>query len=143
MKINDAVFGALLLVLGLAVLLHVQVFPKIPGQNVGPALFPGSIAAALVVCALLLIVSGVRKTQMNQIATVSPVPADQGKRHLHRYFVVVARPPAVEIKSDVALRLAQHPLDQVVLIGEGTRHAGGSSEYLGILPDGVERNHPS
>ena len=60
MKVNDAVFGALLLVLGLAVLLHVQSFPKIPGQNVGPALFPGSVAAALVVCALLLIVSGVR-----------------------------------------------------------------------------------
>jgi putative tricarboxylic transport membrane protein len=59
-KINDAVFGALLLVLGLAVLVHVQSFPKIPGQNVGPALFPGSIAAVLVVCALLLIVSGVR-----------------------------------------------------------------------------------
>lgn len=60
MKINDAVFGALLLVLGLAVLVHVQSFPKIPGQNVGPALFPGSIAAVLVVCALLLIVTGVR-----------------------------------------------------------------------------------
>lgn len=60
MKINDAVFGALLLVLGLAVLVHVQSFPKIPGQNVGPALFPGTVAGALVVCALLLIVSGVR-----------------------------------------------------------------------------------
>ena len=60
MKINDAVFGALLLVLGLAVLVHVQSFPKIPGQNVGPALFPGSIAAGLIVCALLLIVSGLR-----------------------------------------------------------------------------------
>ena len=60
MKINDAVFGALLLVLGLAVLLHVQSFPKIPGQNVGPALFPGTIAGVLCVCAVLLIVSGVR-----------------------------------------------------------------------------------
>src|SRR5512132_369495 len=90
-----------------------------------------------------LIVRGVRKTQMNQIPTVSPAPADQGKRHLHRYFVIVARPPAVEIKSDVALRLAQHPLDQVVLIGEGTRHTGGGSEYVGILPDGVERDYPA
>ena len=60
MKLNDAVFGALLLVLGLAVLVHVQSFPKIPGQNVGPALFPGVAAGALIVCALLLIASGVR-----------------------------------------------------------------------------------
>ena len=60
MKINDAVFGVLLLALGIAVLWHVQSFPKMPGQNVGPALFPGSIAAGIIVCALLLIVSGLR-----------------------------------------------------------------------------------
>jgi putative tricarboxylic transport membrane protein len=59
-KINDAVFGVLLLALGIAVLWHVQSFPKMPGQNVGPALFPGSIAAGIIVCALLLIVSGLR-----------------------------------------------------------------------------------
>jgi len=59
-KFNDAVFGALLLVLGLAVLVHVQSFPKIPGQNVGPALFPGLVAAALVICAVMLILSGLR-----------------------------------------------------------------------------------
>ena len=60
MKINDAVFGVVLLALGVVVLWHVQSFPKIPGQKVGPALFPGSIAAGLIVCALLLIVSGLR-----------------------------------------------------------------------------------
>jgi putative tricarboxylic transport membrane protein len=59
-KINDAVFGLVLLVLGVAVLWHVQSFPKIPGQNVGPALFPGTIAVGLIACALLLIVSGLR-----------------------------------------------------------------------------------
>jgi putative tricarboxylic transport membrane protein len=48
MKFNDAVFGAVLLVLGIAVLVHV------------PALFPGLIAVGLVVCALMLIVNGVR-----------------------------------------------------------------------------------
>jgi len=60
MKINDAIFGALLLLLGVVVLVHVQAFPKIPGQQVGPALFPGVLAAALAVCGALLIVSGVR-----------------------------------------------------------------------------------
>ena len=51
MKINDAVFGVVLLALGVVVLWHVQSFPKIPGQKVGPALFPGSIAAGLIVLA--------------------------------------------------------------------------------------------
>ncbi|MEO7116092.1 MAG: tripartite tricarboxylate transporter TctB family protein [Caldimonas sp.] len=60
MKFNDAVWGALLALLGLAIVVHVQGFPRIPGQNVGPALFPGSIAAALIVCGLILVVSGLR-----------------------------------------------------------------------------------
>jgi putative tricarboxylic transport membrane protein len=60
-KINDAIFGACFLLLGLVVLVHVQAFPRIPGQQVGPALFPGLIASALVICGVLLIVSGVRR----------------------------------------------------------------------------------
>jgi putative tricarboxylic transport membrane protein len=61
MKINDAIFGAVFLLLGVVVLVHVQTFPKIPGQQVGPAIFPAVIAAAFAVCGLLLIVSGVRR----------------------------------------------------------------------------------
>jgi len=61
MKINDAIFGAVLLLLGVVIVVHVQAFPKIPGQQVGPALFPGLVAAGLAVCGMLLIVSGVRK----------------------------------------------------------------------------------
>ena len=60
MKINDAIFGAIFAVLGAVVLLHVQGFPKIPGQQHGPALFPGTIAAGFIVCGVLLIVSGIR-----------------------------------------------------------------------------------
>jgi putative tricarboxylic transport membrane protein len=60
MKINDAVFGAVFLLFGIVVLVHVQAFPRIPGQQVGPALFPGLIAAGLAVCGVLLIVSGIR-----------------------------------------------------------------------------------
>ena len=61
MKINDAVFGAVFLLLGLVVLGHVQSFPRIPGQQVGPALFPGLIAVALAGCGVLLMVSGLRR----------------------------------------------------------------------------------
>ena len=58
MKLNDAVWGALLLLFSVVVLVHVQSFPRIPGQQVGPALFPGILAAALAVCAGLLVVKG-------------------------------------------------------------------------------------
>lgn len=60
MKLNDAVFGLLLLALGVAVLAAIQGFPKIPGQPVGPALFPGLLAAGLCVCGVLLLVRGWR-----------------------------------------------------------------------------------
>jgi len=60
MKINDAVFGAILVLLGVVILVHVQSFPKIPGQQVGPALFPGLVAAGLAACGGLLVVSGLR-----------------------------------------------------------------------------------
>lgn len=61
MKLNDAVFGLVLLALGAAVLLAIQGFPKIPGQPVGPALFPGMIATGLCIAGVILIVSGVRQ----------------------------------------------------------------------------------
>jgi putative tricarboxylic transport membrane protein len=58
MKLNDAVWGALLLLFSVVLLVHVQSFPRIPGQQVGPALFPGFLAVALGVCAVLLVVKG-------------------------------------------------------------------------------------
>lgn len=60
MKLNDAIFGAVLLALGLLVLFAVQSYPKIPGQPVGPALFPGMIAFGLCIAGSLLIVGGLR-----------------------------------------------------------------------------------
>jgi len=60
-KLNDAVWGALLLALALAVLWNVQGFPRIPGQNIGPAAFPGLLAIVLAACGVLLIVRGRRE----------------------------------------------------------------------------------
>ena len=61
MKVNDAIFGAVLLLLGVVILVHVQGFPNIPGQKYGPGLYPGTAAAGLAVCGLLLIVQGLRE----------------------------------------------------------------------------------
>jgi len=63
MKFNDAVFGLVLLVLGAAVLAAVQGYPSIPGQQVGPALFPGLIAGGLCVGGALLLAKGWRERQ--------------------------------------------------------------------------------
>jgi putative tricarboxylic transport membrane protein len=61
MKFNDAVFGLVLLVLGGLVLAVVRGFPGMAGQQFGPALFPGLIAAGLCVCGLLLLAKGWRE----------------------------------------------------------------------------------
>src|SRR3954447_23306010 len=61
MKLNDAILGALLAALGAAVLVAIQGYPKIPGQPVGPALFPGLIAAGLCVAGVLLVARGWRE----------------------------------------------------------------------------------
>lgn len=61
MKVNDAISGLLLLALGGAVLWIIQAYPKIPGQPVGPALFPGLIASGLCACGLLLVLRGWRR----------------------------------------------------------------------------------
>jgi putative tricarboxylic transport membrane protein len=59
-RLNDAVFGLLLAALGGLVLFAVQGFPKIPGQPVGPALFPGLVACGLCITGLILMVRGWR-----------------------------------------------------------------------------------
>lgn len=60
MRVNDALIGAVLLVLALAVLWHVRTFPPVPGQPYGSALFPTLAAAGLAITSVLLIVQGVR-----------------------------------------------------------------------------------
>ncbi len=60
MKINDAFWGVLLMALGAAVLWAVRGYPNIPGQPVGPALFPGLIAVGLCAGGALLVWQGWR-----------------------------------------------------------------------------------
>lgn len=68
MKVNDAISGALLLALALAVLFNIRAFPNIPGQNIGPAAFPGLLASLLAVCSVVLIVKGLRAKAKNPAA---------------------------------------------------------------------------
>jgi putative tricarboxylic transport membrane protein len=60
MKVNDAIVGALLVALAIAILAHIQGYPLIPGQKYGPALFPGLIAVGFIATGVLLVVRGLR-----------------------------------------------------------------------------------
>ncbi|PZP96643.1 MAG: tripartite tricarboxylate transporter TctB family protein [Variovorax paradoxus] len=63
MRIHDSLIGAVLLLLSLAVLWHIQGFPPAAGQQYGPALFPGLIAGGLAIASLLLAWQGLRSGQ--------------------------------------------------------------------------------
>ena len=108
MKINDAVFGALLLALGVGILWHVQSFPKIPGQDVGPGLFPGSIAATLIVCAILLIRSGVRDRAGR--SWIEVLPWMTSRRHAWAFVSVVGTTIAIILLSNSVGFLIVAPL---------------------------------
>lgn len=60
MRVNDSVIGAVLLVLSLAVLWHVQDFPAIPGQPYGAALYPTVVSLGLAITSGLLMFQGIR-----------------------------------------------------------------------------------
>ncbi|TMG83209.1 MAG: tripartite tricarboxylate transporter TctB family protein [Betaproteobacteria bacterium] len=91
MKINDAVWGSLFLLLGVMILFHVQSFPTIPGQKVGPALFPGVIAAGLAVCASILIVQGIagRRKPGERSAWLGSEPWMRSPQHVLAFFLVI------------------------------------------------------
>jgi len=59
-KLHDALWGVLVLLLGIAILVAIRNFPTIPGQQYGPALFPGVIAVGLMVCGALLVLRQLR-----------------------------------------------------------------------------------
>ncbi len=60
MRLNDAVFGVILLLAAVAVFAVARGFPGMPGQNFGPALFPDLIAAGFFLCGAALVWSGLR-----------------------------------------------------------------------------------
>src|SRR5258706_16442108 len=91
MKLNDAVWGALLTFFSAAILVYIRNFPTIPGQKVGPALFPGLIAVVLAVCAVLLIVKGLAsRAQGGERARWVEFDAwTRSRRHVVAFFAVI------------------------------------------------------
>ncbi len=89
MKLNDAVFGAIFLALGALVLFAIQGFPKIPGQPVGPALFPGIIATALCVTGAVLLFQGWQRRRAEGEPWLAWEPWVRSPRHLGALAVLL------------------------------------------------------
>jgi putative tricarboxylic transport membrane protein len=87
MKLNDAVIGIFLMLLGAVVLVVVQKYPQIPGQSVGPALFPGLIAAGLCIGGLLLTISGLR--ELSQVPWMQWEDWVHSPRHVRALLVLL------------------------------------------------------
>ncbi len=118
MKINDAVIGAVLLLLSAGLLLHVQSFPRIPGQDVGPGMFPGLIAVGLAICGALLIGKGLR--QRGRWA--QPGPWVRSRRHAVAAAAVVGGTVVYILLADIVGFLLLAPVLFFVLFWSfGTR----------------------
>jgi len=91
-KINDAIWGALAALFGAVLLVHVQGFPAMPGQRIGPAFFPGLLGVGLVVCGVILGVRGWRaRIGAGPGARWSEMPGwSRSPRHALGFTVLVA-----------------------------------------------------
>ena len=86
MKINDAVTGVALILLGVGILWHIQGFPAMPGQRYGPAWFPGIAAAGLALCGLGLVYQGVR----SRVPWIALDDWTRRRRPVAGFFAVIA-----------------------------------------------------
>ncbi|MGE5169129.1 MAG: tripartite tricarboxylate transporter TctB family protein [Rudaea sp.] len=90
MRLNDAVWGALVLLLSAGIFFAIRNFPTIPGQEYGPALFPGVIAAGLLACGLGLVYKGLAARRAEGAAWIAWDPWIRSRRHVVAFFVVIA-----------------------------------------------------
>lgn len=101
MRINDTIFGALLLALAGFIWIAAAGFPKVPGTQYGPGFFPQVIAAGIAVGALLLFWRGWRALAGGErLAAVGP-----WARHPSRWLGLL-----VIVGSLVFYDLAAEPL---------------------------------
>lgn len=87
MRVHDALSGALLALLAIAVLFTVRQYPSIPGQDIGPAAFPAIIAILLLICSVILIWRGLRAERAPLIQVGAWM---QSPRHVRNFLLVPA-----------------------------------------------------
>lgn len=60
MRLNDAVLGALLILIAAGLAFASRNFPAVPGQDYGASAFPTLIALGFAFCGIVLVVSGLK-----------------------------------------------------------------------------------
>lgn len=85
-------WGALVLLLAAAIFFAIRNFPTIPGQQYGPALFPGVIATGLLICGAGLVYKGLAGRRLHDADArwVSWDPWIRSRRHIVAFGVVIA-----------------------------------------------------
>jgi len=131
-KINDAVIGALLLLLAAALLLHVQSFPRIPGQDVGPAMFPGLVAVGLAICGVLLVGKGLRQRGR----WLEPGPWIRSRQHVIAAVAVVGGTVAYIVLADVVGFLLLAPVLFFVLFWSFGTRPGAAAIWAVVVTAG-------
>ena len=87
MRFNDAVFGVVLLLSAAVMIYHTRDFPEMPGQDYGPALFPVLIGCGMIVCGVVLLVSGIKRVDREPLASWDDWISSP--RHLGNLFAVL------------------------------------------------------
>lgn len=78
MRLNDAVPGIVLILFALAEMAYTRTFPSFHGQQVGPDLFPMIIGCALLVCGVVLLISGLSVRGTVPLVTLGDWAKDRG-----------------------------------------------------------------
>lgn len=71
MKFDDTLIGVVLGIFSVIVFAIALTFPVIPGQNFGASLFPVLISCGLFICAVMLVVQGMRNRAVSRVPLVS------------------------------------------------------------------------
>ncbi len=79
MKINDTVSGILLAIFAGVIYVYSANLPTM-AQQIGPGLFPQLLAGAFLICAILLMIKGVREKRASGESWIS-LPEWAGERH--------------------------------------------------------------
>ena len=67
MRLNDTIAGVLILIFGALIAAYAQTFPPMPGQPVGPSLFPTVVGCGLMALGIALTVADARRSRRSWI----------------------------------------------------------------------------
>lgn len=131
MRINDAVTGAVLLAVALAIVLYARTLAGMPGQRFGPDLFPTLIALGLGACGAALVVRGLRRREVRGLAALDPWARSGG--HLLDIALVLGGLVLLILAWDRAGFLIGATLYATALIARFRRGRLASSLAIGLL----------